>query len=195
VESKQRQLLLLGAILVLLVVVVRWQMGRPIGPPPGGAVPTRAAQLPPPAARGAAGSVPRGVPDVRLADLTRAQPEPADTGRDPFRFGAVPVRRVEVPTPGPAGGRSGAAPGGLPPSPAPPSGPPPPPAITLKFIGFVRQADAATLVVLRDDLGVYYGAEGDIIEGRYRILRVTADSVDVAYTDGRGRQVLRLQSK
>ena len=39
---------------------------------------------------------------------------------------------------------------------------------------------------------VYYGGEGDVIEGRYRILRISADSVDLAYVDGRGRRTISL---
>jgi hypothetical protein len=35
------------------------------------------------------------------------------------------------------------------------------------------------------------GKEGDTIEGRYRILRVTESSVEMVYLDGRGRQTLR----
>jgi len=46
--------------------------------------------------------------------------------------------------------------------------------------------------VLRDDRGVYYGAEGDVVEGRYRILRVAADAIEVSYVDGRGRTTIPL---
>ena len=37
-----------------------------------------------------------------------------------------------------------------------------------------------------------YGNEGDIIEGRYRILRIGVESIEMAYLDGRGRQTIRL---
>ena len=56
-----------------------------------------------------------------------------------------------------------------------------------------RQGGAGRLLaVLRDDRGIYYGAEGDVIEGRYRLLRVGNDSVDMAYVDGRGRKTIPL---
>jgi hypothetical protein len=48
------------------------------------------------------------------------------------------------------------------------------------------------LAILSDGRGVYYGHEGEIIEGRYRILRIGVESVDLAYLDGRGRQTIRL---
>jgi hypothetical protein len=76
--------------------------------------------------------------------------------------------------------------------PAEPAGPPPPPPITLKFIGIARQGAGRLYAVLRDDRGIYYGADGDVVEGRYRIHRVSNDSVDVSYVDGRGRVSLPL---
>jgi len=81
----------------------------------------------------------------------------------------------------------------VPEAPVEPTGPPPPPPIPLRYIGMAKQgAGGKQLVVLRDERGIYYGAEGDVIEGRYRILRVGPDSVDVAYLDGRGRRTISL---
>jgi hypothetical protein len=37
-----------------------------------------------------------------------------------------------------------------------------------------------------------HGKEGDIIDGRYRILKIGTESIDMAYLDGRGRQTIRL---
>jgi hypothetical protein len=121
--------------------------------------------------------------------------EPDDGGRDPFRFGAARAaaddRRGESAAP--------RRPASIPVSPplvavAPGSaGPPPPPPITLRFIGVVRREDdQARIAVLSDNNGVYYGREGDIIEGRYRVGRITDDTVELSYVDGRGRQVVRL---
>ena len=39
-----------------------------------------------------------------------------------------------------------------------------------------------------------YGGEGDIIQGRYRILKIGVESVEVAYLDGTGRRTIRLGS-
>jgi hypothetical protein len=75
----------------------------------------------------------------------------------------------------------------------PPSGPPPPPPIGLKFIGIVEAlGQAQKIAVLSDGRNVFHGREGDIIEGRYRILRIGAESLEIAYADGRGRQTIRL---
>ena len=78
-----------------------------------------------------------------------------------------------------------------------PTAPPPPqvPPIALKFIGLVQTADKTQrLAVLSDGRGgiPIYGKEGDIIEGRYRILRIGTESIELTYLDGRGRQTIRL---
>lgn len=74
-----------------------------------------------------------------------------------------------------------------------PVGPPPPPPIALKFIGVVEQAPSRLkLAVLSDGRNVFYGKEGEVIEGRYRIERIGVESIEMAYVDGKGRQTLRL---
>jgi len=192
VASNQRQLVVLGAILVVLAAVLYWQSTRDVDAPPAvvagpapAAIATRPAGVPAP--NGAA----RTIPGVALAALGLEQPEPADTGRDPFRFGAAPGagRPRGAPSTGAAPVPGPAAPG-LPAGPIEPPGPPP---IVLKFIGLAKQGTAGRLyAVLRDDRGIYYGAAGDVVEGRYRILRVTTDEVEIAYVDGRGRTKIPL---
>jgi hypothetical protein len=78
---------------------------------------------------------------------------------------------------------------------APPP-PPPPPPIPLKFIGIV-QAPSQKLAVLSDATthDVFYGREGDIVDGRFRILRIGVESIEMAYADGRGRQSIRLSGQ
>ena len=81
-----------------------------------------------------------------------------------------------------------------------PTGPPPPPPlapITLKFIGVVEAMShgekGEKIAILSDGRNApFYGKEGAIIEGRYRILKIGVESVELAYTDGRGRQTIRL---
>jgi hypothetical protein len=123
-------------------------------------------------------------PDVLLEALGRDRVKPTGGERNLFRFRPrtappqVAANRLPTPPPGPV---AAAAPG-LPP-------------IALKFIGVVEATEKSqTYAVLRDDRGVYHGREGDIIEGRYRILRIGAESIDLAYVDGRGRQTIRLGS-
>jgi hypothetical protein len=63
----------------------------------------------------------------------------------------------------------------------------------MKFIGTIGNAGDpkfGRLAVLSDGRGVYHGREGDVIEGRYRIVRIGVESIELAYLDGRGRQTI-----
>ena len=73
-----------------------------------------------------------------------------------------------------------------------PVGPPPPPPIQLKFIGIVNAASTSKIAVLSDGKNVFYGREGETVDGRYRIERIGVESIEMARTDGQGRQVIRL---
>ena len=121
-------------------------------------------------------------PDVRLRNLDDERSKPIDGGRNLFRFQT----------------RSSAAPVGPsaasePPAPLGPAPPPPILPIPLKFIGVVEaSAQSQKIAVLSDSRGVYYGREGEIVEGRYRIVRIGVESIELSYLDGRGRQVIRL---
>jgi len=78
-----------------------------------------------------------------------------------------------------------------------PTGPPPPPPITLRFIGLIEAPPRTGRVALLSDGrgGLMYGREGDTVDGRYRMLRVGLDSIEMAYLDGRGRQTIRLSGQ
>ena len=127
---------------------------------------------------------------VRLDALTRERPELQAGTRNPFRFrpAAAPSEDSTAARPN-AGGVGPATPAG----PPVPLGPPPPPPMGLKFIGVVEQAPSnLKLAVLSDGRNVFYGKEGEVIEGRYRIERIGVESIVMVYVDGRGRQTLRL---
>jgi hypothetical protein len=135
--------------------------------------------------RGDAQALPKvPVVDLKLERLESAREALAESNRDPFRFRPKPA----PPPPAPVARRS--APTELT---APvPTGPPPPPPIAVKFFGLfvVRGERVAAFTDARGN--TFHGKEGDIIEGRYRVLRIGTDSVDLAYLDGRGRQTIRL---
>jgi hypothetical protein len=123
------------------------------------------------------------VPDVHLEELGAERAEPDDVARNPFRF----KPRAAPPPPPPVQ---------IPTAPAP-SGPPPPPGvppIPLKFIGLWELPEQKKkIAMLTDGKGApIYGSEGDAIEGRYRILKIGAESIEMAYLDGRGRTTIRL---
>ena len=137
-------------------------------------------------------SEPIPLTDLRLDRLRRGRRTLAQGERDLFRF--KPKAPPAPPPPGAVRPQLG------PPLPAAlpfPPGPSPPPPIALKFIGLVdAPAQAGRLAVLSDARGnVFYGKEGDIIDGRYRVLKIGPESAEIAYTDGRGRQTLRLSGQ
>ena len=132
-----------------------------------------------------------GVSDIRLELLQRERGELGAPDRNPFRFER---RASAAPPPRPQATRRAAPIEVVPIGPLPP---PPPPPIPLRFIGYLQPSDApGRVAVLSDGRGnVFNGKEGDVIEGRYRLLRVGNDSADLIYLDGRGRQTIRLSGQ
>ena len=134
--------------------------------------------------RGGRGGSGDAVTDIREHGALRGP------DRNPFQF----ERRAAAPAVRPQVVRR-APPVDLPP--AGPLPPPPPPPIPLRYIGFLQPSGGpGRVAVLSDGRGnVFDGKEGDIIEGRYRLLRVGNDSADLIYLDGRGRQTIRLSGQ
>ncbi|MGA9958549.1 MAG: hypothetical protein WBQ06_09705, partial [Acidobacteriaceae bacterium] len=67
-----------------------------------------------------------------------------------------------------------------------PSGPPPPPPIDLKFYGFAKQQNGRQLVFLMHGEDIFIAGVGDIVNGRYKVIQITDNSVvveDLAYTN------------
>lgn len=142
------------------------------------------------ATRGARGAAPAvEAPTVHLDTLEEEHPKPGSAERNLFRF------KPKVPPPPPPGASRPTAPvAPVAPTPPVPTGPPPPPPITLKFIGVIdRGAGQPKIAVLTDGVGPpIHGVEGGTVGGKYRILRIGAESIEMAYLDGRGRQTIRL---
>jgi hypothetical protein len=185
--ESRRRLPLLAGLLVVLALLSWWQFGStPTGPATAARRPaarpgSRTAK--PPARVLAEG--------VGLERLSEDRPAPQEGGRDPFRGGAaeavtsgdgrgtrppVPVAPVAPPPPMPIG----------------PPQPPPPPPITVKFIGVVSRQDVGKVAVLSDGKNVYYGRAGEIVDGRWRIVSIGEESLQIEYVDGRGLQTVRL---
>ena len=179
--SGDRRKLVMGAGLVGALVLVIWMMW-PATPAPSASVPgtPRAAQP-----TGKPGAVAPVAP-VKLDALTAARQQPSDTERNPFRYQpkAAPPPPRPATTPTPTVTET--------PRPATPSGPPGLPPIPLKFIGVLERANGEKWAVLSDGKVTLHGREGDIVDGRYRIVKIGVESIELAYADGRGRQVVRL---
>ncbi len=57
--------------------------------------------------------------------------------------------------------------------------PPPPPPIPLKFYGFASRKDGNKRIFLAEGDDIFVAREGDIVNRRYKILHIGANSVDV----------------
>jgi hypothetical protein len=188
--DRKRQLVLATLVVVLGFVLYRVWPGTSAAPAPSSnrngttaAPASRAA-----AARGTGGQQAMTAPDVHLEALDAEWPKPGDSERDLFRF------KPKAPPPPPPAPPRPVQIAPAPVAPPPPPGPPPLPPITLKFIGIIESPTSSRkIAVLSDGRNPpFQGLEGDIIEGRYRILKIGVESIEIAYADGRGRQTIRL---
>jgi hypothetical protein len=99
-------------------------------------------------------------------------------GRNIFRAQVeIPkvVAKVHVPAPPPV-----------------PQGPPPPPPINLKFFGFANKPGEPKKIFLSQGEDVFIAGEGDIVDRRYKILRITPVSVEVEDVLNNNRQSIPL---
>jgi len=192
-KAEQRRQLVLAALAVVLAMVVyrSWPTTSPVSRPSSNQQKTSGTS-------GAAtdrtrrNSTVEGAIDVHLEALEADRPKPGPTERNLFRF-----REKPPPPPPPSAGRSAPPELVAPVTPPESTGPPqpsPPPPINLKFIGiFGQAAGKPKIAILSDGSGPpLYGKEGDIVAGRYRILKIGEESIEMAYADGRGRQTIRL---
>ena len=178
-SKAQRQLAILGVLLIVLAGALATRLGG------GGAASAPATVRTAAASRAPVRAIP--VTGLRLDLLNATAAEQVETTRNPFSFRPPPapprpvapvVQNAPVVNPVPMG-------------------PPPPPPIPLKFIGLLdAPARLGRLAILSDSRGgVFYGKEGDVIEGRYRVLKISTETAELAYMDGRGRQTIRLSGQ
>lgn len=176
--SERRNQILLGALaVVMMIVVYRAWPQTSAGPSPSSNQNRTAART------GRAALSQAAAPDVHLDALDADRPRPTSSERNLFRF--KPKAPPAPPLAKPVEGGAPAVPAGPPPA-------PPLPPITLKFIGTLDR-NGQRMAVLSDAAGhIDYGVEGAIIGGRFRVLKIGEQSIEMAYLDGRGRQTIRL---
>lgn len=180
--ERQRQLVRLSLLLVVLAGALWYALGPTTRPVP-------ASNSAGSTAAGGDGQLP--VPEALKLDALRGASDLVDASRNPFVFGqrnepsAPGSSFLATPQPGP------------PPAPAtlPPPMPQGPPPIPLRLTGLtVVEAGGRTLVTLKEVSGdaLYHVYEGDIVDGRYRVVKVGIQSVVVSYLDGSGIRTLPL---
>jgi hypothetical protein len=177
-ERTRKQLGVLG-LLVAVFIAVMFVVSRGEGPAESSAPPSNQTGR----AGGQAGAP--EVTDVNLEALKAEHAPPADPERNLFTF------RPKAPTPPPP--RVERPQVIVPPE---PTGPPPPPPIQLKFIGVLERGGAGKVAILSDGRGsTFHAREGEDVDGRYKVIRIGTDSIELSYVDGRGRQTLRLSGQ
>jgi len=84
---------------------------------------------------------------------------------------------------------------GPPPPPPPPPGPPPPPPIDLKFFGTATAPDGARRAFLLHGEDVFLASDGDIVQRRYKVVSIGANSILVEDMGNNNRQTLPLLAR
>lgn len=120
--------------------------------------------------RNTAIALPSGAPGLRL-DLLKLSEKTtyAGTGRNIFRDEPEKLpepKRPVVAETKPSG----------PPVPPPP---PPPPPINLKFFGFVNKGGQGKQIFLAEGDDTFIAREGDVVDRRYKVVKIYNDSVDI----------------
>ena len=134
-------------------------------------------------------------PSLGLEAMEGPRVAPANR-RDLFRFGSAAPEPAPgtAQRPGDAGGAAGATePAEAAAEPVEPVGPPPPARIPLRYVGYAETPGTGKVAALSDGRFTYHGREGDVIEGRWRIVTIGVESLVIERVDGSGRQTLRLQ--
>jgi hypothetical protein len=130
--------------------------------------------------------------DVKVESLAEAAVPLDEGGRNPFRF------QPKAPPPSPPGPPASNIPSGpvKPLVPGPPPPPPGPPAIRtlIHFIGIV-DTGKEKIGAFSDCRYTFSGREGEILEGRFRLVKIQVESAIVEYVDGKGRTTLPLNGQ
>jgi hypothetical protein len=127
---------------------------------------------------------PRLDPTLDLSRLKQSEEiKYAGNGRNIFAMGSV--AKIEIPRA--KGVTDAQADNG--PRPLPPI--PPPPPITLKFFGFEKRP-GGNRVFLSQGEDIFIASEGDIVDRRYKVLRISPTAVDVEDVFNNNRQSLPL---
>jgi hypothetical protein len=165
-------LIAVAAAAIFAIGVMRWHAsGLPL--PVAGAAPAAG-----PASRKSA----EPVPWINLDRLKADRPVVAlGKRRNPFQFVAKP-EPTPPPTPPPPPGSGGAdgEDGSEDEGPSPTPTAPPPSPLPLRFFGVLEpKGQGKIAVILSEQKEILHGREGEVLGGRYKILKIGHESIDV----------------
>jgi hypothetical protein len=170
-------LLILLALAAAAFFVLRTE--APMGPPRPTAAPGTTARP------GAETPIDPAQLDVHLEALAAERPGPGTTARNPFRFEA----RAQAPQEAFRSPAQESLPpvDGVPPASMPPSRP-----ITVRFFGVMETRGDMFAIFVDCTAGrrTSYAREGEIVDGRYRLVKIGRESVVIEHLDATGRTTL-----
>jgi hypothetical protein len=201
--DQQKKGAAIGGFVVLAVGILYYQLRDDTPPPPVAPVVVTAPVKTASEAKSAVVAVPSGNVAGKAAKslgTTSAQLDPtlrmdamlvteslvySGSGRNIFSASSAPV---DIPNPI-ATVRTKPLP---PPPPPPPPGPPPPPPIDLKFFGTATSPDGKRRAFLLHGDDVFLASDGEIVQRRYKVVAISANSVLVEDMANNNRQTLPL---
>jgi hypothetical protein len=177
VNARERRLLaLLGLVAGAGLLRLVWVAATPPAVDAGGATRGRAGR----AARGAA-ALPERIVAIR-SDLLEVEPRPFEVGRDLFRYGAPPppppptAEELERERLAAEGRRRQAE------EAARRAAVPRPPEVTLRYLGsFGPDARRIAVFTASDGRSVINALEGEVLEGKFVVVKIGFESVDLGF--------------
>jgi hypothetical protein len=198
--DQQKKGAAIGAFVLVAVGILYYELRDDTPPPPVAPVVVTAPVKTAPVAKAAAspsGNVAKSLgttsaqldPTLRMeAMLVTESLVYSGSGRNIFSASSVPV---DIPKPvAPVRTKPGP-----PPPPPPPPGPPPPPPIDLKFFGTATGADGKRAAFLLHGDDVFLAADGDIVQRKYKVISISANSILVEDMANNNRQTLPLLAR
>lgn len=187
-EDKKKRILAMVLVSLALTLIAHtvWQLA---GGPPASVPPPENAGPVPAVSSGARGQTPHAAQHLESASALDPTLHPeimamaentryTGTSRNIFSKDSlppVPVSAIEKPL---TSVRTGAI--------AASSGPPPPPPIDLKFYGFALEQNGRKRVFLQRGDDIFIAQQGDIVNGRYKVVQILPTSVvveDLSYNN------------
>jgi len=198
--DQQKKGAAIGGFVLLAVGILYYELRDDSPPPPVAPAVVTAPVKTAPVTKGAAvpsGNVAKSLgttsaqlnPTLRMeAMLVTESLVYSGSGRNIFSASSVPV---DIPKPiVPVRTKPGPP---LPPP--PPPGPPPPPPIDLKFFGTATGADGKRAAFLLHGDDVFLAADGDIVQRKYKVISISANSILVEDMANNNRQTLPLLAR
>ncbi len=190
----KRKLAVLGVVGGMAVGAAIYLYSQLSEPTPAPAAAPVVVSTPAPVVKSVAGSAAKNVgttsaqldPTLKMGPMLVAEALVySGGGRNIFSVSSVPVEIPKAIAP--------ARPKAVLPQPPPvPQGPPPPPPIDLKFFGVSTTDNGHRQAFLLHGEDVFLASDGDIVQRRYKVLTVSANSVLVEDMTNNNRQTLPL---